>query len=105
MANDTIRFRVQWAEETRASLAYLIDNGSIILHPNAVDDARSGRGVLEIVYEAPQAPIHQLQWMLWFPGEELTELLAEAKRETSTKFAPLNAAEKAVQRWETSGAL
>lgn len=105
MATEQMVFRITWRESIQARLVYLIDNGVIVLDLDSPSDDRLGQGQIVHPYSVPASPIHRIQWLLWFPGQTLTELLAEASRGPGSSFQPLDQASGLQQRWADTGAL
>lgn len=105
MATEQMVFKISWREKKQARLAYLIDNGKIILDLGNPADDRVGTGEIEHTYEVPASPIHRVRWLLWFPNETLTELVAKGRRVAEPGFQPLDQADDCKNRWEETGAL
>ncbi|NVJ25521.1 MULTISPECIES: hypothetical protein [Myxococcus] len=106
MPTERLTFKIAWREPIPARLTYLIDNGTVITHPNGDDDRLTGTQEILFTYDAPKSDIHIIRWLLWFPEHTLTKLAATARRSSSRKFSPLNSqpGEQKIY-WERSGAL
>jgi hypothetical protein len=95
---ETITFEVRWLGGMPAKLLSLIDN------EEAVEQYPEGSSPFTVQYSARQALTHTIQWDVWAPGQEMTDLTAKARRGNG-EIQELASQEKAKGRWASQGVL
>jgi hypothetical protein len=99
MGKQTVEFQIEWKGRQKAQIHFVIDNDKVV----ATDgDNIVGQGSLLVKYSVQEAPLHHLEWSLFFPNKSLTGLTAQASIDGEA-FTEVGSKDDAKNRWTDEG--